>query len=224
MVIKTEKELASKVVEWLSIQHWDVYQEVQFRRGGSIADIVAVRNNYIWIIECKKSFSLDVMEQASNWRSHFRSAAVQALISSSSTNRDRRYKLAKEYFKIGTLVVSNLNVIERVPSPLMREYHRFAKTMMKNLHIEQKSGEYASAGSDVGGYFTPYKNTMGIIKNYIGNNPGCTLKEIINCVGNKSHYYSISSAKGCIRLALSRWESNWCRSVIENGKFRYYIR
>ena len=74
-----ETILAELVVNWLESQKWDVYQEVQIETYGKIADIVAVLGNLVWIIECKKSLSLSVMEQAYRWRryANFTSVAVQ---------------------------------------------------------------------------------------------------------------------------------------------------
>ena len=67
----TEADLGEKLILWLERNGWEVYQEVQFRGYGGIADIVAVRNKpggsgdkIMWIIELKKSLSLKVMEQA----------------------------------------------------------------------------------------------------------------------------------------------------------------
>jgi hypothetical protein len=37
----TEKQLAKAVVAWLTEQHYPVYQEVQVRRYGAVADLVA---------------------------------------------------------------------------------------------------------------------------------------------------------------------------------------
>src|SRR6476646_10663174 len=73
---KSEAELASGVVQWLTQNGWDVYQEVQFR--GSVADIVAVFGKLVWIIECKQAFTLDVLCQAGEWLpyAHYVSVAV----------------------------------------------------------------------------------------------------------------------------------------------------
>lgn len=97
-----ETELAQPVVEWLESQHWDVYQEVEC--PGGYADIVAVRDNYLWIIECKTSFSLKVVEQAMGRRAHFRSIAIPKTRGSLSEN-GIEYDLLRIY-QIGALVVS----------------------------------------------------------------------------------------------------------------------
>jgi hypothetical protein len=76
---KNENELAKAVIEWLRADSWEVFEEVApYGAGGPRADIVARRNKIIWIIETKRQFNLEVLEQASNWRfyGHFVSLAV----------------------------------------------------------------------------------------------------------------------------------------------------
>ncbi|KKN47175.1 hypothetical protein LCGC14_0665710 [marine sediment metagenome] len=217
----SEQELAKHVVAWLEEQHWDVYQEVQIFRGGKVADIIAVRGSLLWVIECKKSLSLAVMEQASYWRTHYRSVAVPR-----QKNEMRRVGIgvAKNYYQIGVLTVGegyfDFGVDEIVSAPLKREFHRFAKDIQKCLLPEHKT--YAMAGSNDGGHYTPYKRTMDAVKSFIEKNPGCTLKEIIDSIG-KGHYANSQSARGTIRVALSNWESDWCHIEIATKPYKYFL-
>lgn len=66
----SEAELATAVTGWLSVQGWDVYPEVCLRGGSERADIVAVRGNFLWVVECKRTFGLAVIAQASSWLRH----------------------------------------------------------------------------------------------------------------------------------------------------------
>lgn len=66
--MKSETDLAEKVVEWLQAQQWEVFQEVQLDSFGRIADIVAVSGPLLWVIECKTSQSFAVFEQAFQWK------------------------------------------------------------------------------------------------------------------------------------------------------------
>jgi hypothetical protein len=217
---KSESDLAAKVIEWLEAQHWDVYQEVVFRGNGGRADIVAVRNGYLWIIETKTSLTFTVLSQASYWRSHFRSIAVPKS-QDHNGGRGMAYQIAKDYLKIGVLEVNSLWVNEVIGPPLMREYHKFAKDMIGNLRPEHKT--FCQAGSNGGGYFTPYRETMRDVQMYIASHPGCKLKEIVDGLKHY-HYRTKSSALTCIRVALSNWEP-WCEvRTGEKGEFRYYIK
>jgi len=223
-----ETELASKVVKYLQDDKWEVYQEVKFSKylGMPIADIVAVRNNLIWIIECKKSLTLDVMEQATGWKVPLRSVAVPYSKTRYRKNKKQKggyigYRIAKDYLKIGIIIVGEF-ISEPVTPPILRQFYENGNRLRKLLVDEQKSGEYSLAGSKGGGYYTPYQKTIKYVKSFIKSNPGKTFKEIINYIdGNRYHHYSTpQSMKQSLKIALCEWESSWCK--IENDK--YYIK
>jgi len=224
--IKSEASLAAKVVQYLQEDKWEVYQEVKFSKylGSPIADIVAVRNNLLWIIECKRSLTLDVMEQASSWKVPLRSVAVPYSKSRHIKNRKQNggyigYRIAKDYLKIGIIVVGSTLITEPVSPPILREFYKNGKYLKGLLVEEQKSGEYSVAGSKGGGYYTPYQKTIKYVKDYISRNPGVTFKEIIDYIdGNRYHHYSTpGSMKQSLKMALETFESSWCKIV--GGKY-----
>lgn len=216
---KSEQELAERVVAWLEEQHWDVYQEVQPYRSGHIADIMAVRAGYLWVIECKTSFGFVVLEQANGWRVHYRSVAVSML--KSQTRSRPGIGAAEHYYKVGVIEVGPRGVRETINAPLQRHFHRNAKEYIRKLKPEHK--KFAQAGSANGGHYTPYNATIANVRAYIDRNPGCTLKEIIDHLG-KMHYASDRSAMGSLKMALARWESGWCRTEWVEGTPHYYIK
>lgn len=97
----SEKDLAKEVVSWLKKNNYEVYQEVQVFAYGQIADIVAVKDNRIWVIETKTSFGLKVLEQAHSWKNFANKVSVAVPV------RKRRYGRAKDF---GRLVCSVLNI------------------------------------------------------------------------------------------------------------------
>ncbi len=219
---KSETDLAKRVIDWLIDQHWDVYQEVNFSWGGGVADIAAVQAGKLWIIECKTSMTFSVLEQATRWRSHFRSIAIPH---SNTKGREISYDIARNYLKVGVITIdgqwSGFQGVRQVSDPpLMREYHKYAKHMIATLKPEHKTT--SAAGSKGGGYYTPYRSTMTEVQQYIRWHPGCTLKEIMDSLEHH-HYSSNKSAYGGIRTALDTWEKNWCKTQIdEKGVKRYY--
>jgi hypothetical protein len=222
-----ETELAKIVIEWLKKQKWEIYQEVQFSKysTGNIADIVAVKNNELWIVETKTSLSLEVMEQAWRWEAHYRSVAVPRI----RNRRDRTfaYMLAKRYLNIGILEVIRDKdkyydldrVYAVVDAPLMQKFDEQAKRKIKMLTELHKT--YAKAGSTSGNHLTPYKQTMIKVRKFIEENPGCTLKDIIKDIG-KGHYSSTNSAKNNIRKALAFWE-DWCQVDTNEREYKYFV-
>lgn len=211
-----EKELAIPIIKWLEEQHWDIYQEVTFNRS-TRADIVAVRDNKLWIIETKTSFTLSVLDQARRWPVDFRSVGVPR---AKREDRSLAYDIAS-YLKLGVIEVSGDWVDEVRRAPFMRINHGYAKTMIEKLRPEHKTS--LMAGSKGGGYFTPYKQTMDMVRRSIAKNPGCTIRDIFNDIG-KGHYSTGSSARSCIRIALSNWEKDWCESKMIGREFHYFIK
>lgn len=200
----TEIEIAKTVVNWLLEKQYDVYQEVVFsKHDHHSADIVAVHPNFptdVWIIETKTQLSINVLDQAYRWQSNFRSIAVP---NTRSPNKSFIQKICREFF-IGWLFVypdtgkvyNNIHL--RYPYP-----DQSLHTKLSDYH------KLGIAGSPSGGAITPYKITMMKIQEFIQENPGCTMKDII-AHGGKYHYASTQSARMSIRNAMQTFEKDWC--------------
>lgn len=220
-----ETDLAKPVINWLTEQHWDVYQEVQLGTGG-VADIMAVRSGMLWVIECKTSFTLTVLDQARHWKAHYRSVCVPRKKGYFTGLRDQGIEndLAK-YFQIGILEVNGYDdrkIHESVSAPLMREYHKSAKKIIQNLKPQHKT--FGTAGQNNGHYWTPYKETMSNIESILTKFPGIDLKTIVEKLEDR-HHYSKSSVIPCIRQALENWEKDWCEiQKDEKGRNIYFVK
>jgi hypothetical protein len=215
-----ETEIAAAVKEFLLMQHWEVWEEVYWK--GQIADIVAVKHNIIWIIETKTSFGLKVIDQARRWPVHYRSVAVP--IKSGFFETQRNYGIEAEiakHFKVGILEYSPIkNAVEEVVfPPLMREYYRYFSTWLKTLENYPK--QFKEAGTNGGGYYTPYKQTMESVKQIIKRHPGIDLAELIKKLDGRHHYTSIKTS---LVPALRSFEGDWCEIRKDGNKNRFYIR
>lgn len=208
-----ETDLAKPVIAWLIEQHWDVYQEVQFGYGGCVADIVARRNNVLWIIECKTSYTFDVLEQATRWPVHFRSVAVPRV------RALRDYRVARNYYEVGVIEVDGERVKEYVDAPFFRR-DKYVKRFLDCLTELHKT--YAEAGSKSGNHLTPYKQTMIEVRKLIENNPGCTIGFLYDQLGNM-HYLNKLSFKGNLVKALVSFERNWCRVDTTNRPYTLFV-
>jgi len=229
-----EVEIAEAVTGWLIDQHWECYFEVQVHSLGRVADIVAVRGPLVYIIECKNTLSLRVLQQASLWRSHLRSIAVPKPKPTRyyRSDRDGAYQIAKNCLEIGIIEVSGprkmidgktivWDVEEVVRPKLKRDFHRSAQRIRQVLSPDHKT--FAPAGSAGRGHWTPYKSTMRSLQHFIRKNPGCTFKEIGDALG-RMHYSNLGSAIGNLRKALVLWEKDWCFVDKSSSPHRCYIR
>jgi hypothetical protein len=218
-----ETELAAAIVEWLKSQHWDVYQEVQFNRGSAFADIAACNGNLLWIIECKTTATIKVIEQARKWHTAFRSIAVP--YSRRPYHPNNFFEIICRKFDIGVIRVrrtyNELEVEVTVPAPLMRDGARYASAhLIPRLMPEHKTA--AMAGTNAGGRWTPYRSTIWDVEKFIKGHPGATMKEI--ATGVKSHYSNDQSAMCNLRKALEVFEKDTFRVDRSKRPFRYFLR
>ena len=217
----SETALAARVVSWLEVQHWDVYQEVPYL--GDVADIVAVRSGLVWVVECKKTLSLAVMAQAARWQTHYRSLAVP--MGKNYNERHLAERICRGFLHVGILYVDEgdlSGIKEKVPAPLLRHHHKHAIELWAKLRPEHKT--FAHAGSNRGGRWTPYKQSIAEVKDYLKGrgNEGATLREIADAIKN-GHWSSPASARTCLRHALEKFEAETFEPRGEGRERRYYL-
>lgn len=194
-----ETEVAKPVIDWLAAEQWDVYQEVECYGGR--ADIVAVQNRRVWIIECKRSLSLAVIDQACNRRrcAHWVSIAVP--------RRKRRYvdppwpsHIAGEVLRwkgIGLIKIMRDEWKDRfIVAPhfaphLNRLAHLGAIELIGSLEPEHKT--FAEAGTNGGGYWSPFRRTCRDALDEIKEHGPMSLKNLMKAITH--HYANDSSAR-----------------------------
>ena len=195
----SEIELAKPVVLYLKEHGWDVYQEVLIY--GKVADIVATFGKLTWIIECKTSLSLKLLEQIYGWRgkANFLSIAIPS-------NSNPGEGFVKELLirnKIGMLTINKYaeEVFEYIHPQLNR------KTINIQKFIKPEHKIWAEAGSQHG-YYTPFQRTKQNIEYEIKNYPnGILFKYFIKLT--EHHYASEATARSCLR--------QWIESGIIKG-------
>jgi len=202
MKFNSEKDIAKILINWLKDLKWDVYQEVEIKPFNSIADIVATQNNVSWTIEVKQNMSLVLLSQAYNyiWQSNYVSIAIPA------SNHKTKYNVANIFCKdygIGILRITNNDVyIELNP-----KFHKIHKKLNINQKLNENQKNWAEAGNNLKQRWSPFQQTCKNIKEYIKENQGSCLKDVINNVNH--HYSTPSTAKSCI--------SKWIKEGIIDG-------
>lgn len=203
MINVKEQEFAEKIIDYLHIHSWEVFQEVYV---GRVADIVAVKHNLSWIIECKMSASLKVIEQAYSWIGY----ANYISIATPSTNYFFNKVLLN--YGIGSICFGNNTVFVSNQAKLKRSILK--KDIRNYLCNEQKT--YAKAGNNERKVFTPFIKTKLSIQEFVKHNNGCTLKQLVE--GIEHHYCSDQTAKqNIVRLILDGVIDGI--EVIKKGKY-----
>lgn len=196
-----ETAVAAPVVAWLRQIGWRVYQEVQLSRGGARPDIVATwRDRLVWIVECKSALSWDLLCQAASWRgqAHRISVAVPDRAMHVPTGRrgHRRDDLASveaaalRALGLGMLTTGPTGARERVPPSLLPANRRDIKHWWRCLRPEHEAG-FAAAGTNGGGYWTPFRGTVAAIAAELRERPGLTTRELVAAV---DHHYGADAA------------------------------
>lgn len=187
------------MVGYLEGDGWDVYQEVA--TGWGVADIVAVRGRHCWLIECKLTLGLDVIAQALKQRfmASWVSVAVPTCSSSYMGARWLADQLCQEK-GIGVILVDPRDKRGiQVSKPAFSRFG-FKEKLVERLSDEQKTS--ASAGTNKGGYWTPFKATAREVAKFVASHPGSTAKAVIDSI--QHHWSGGPSAKATMLNAIER--------------------
>lgn len=225
----SEEELAATVVVWFNGGGWDVYQEVRPGRWDGIADIVAIKNEVVCVVECKASLGLSVIEQALRWKGS--AALIMVAVPKPKSLQARRAWLGRTILRekgIGLFYVQarfDELLYLRAEPEILPEWNCSLDKRWKNNSpwlsiVSEDHKDHAKAGSARGGHFTPFKKTMGLMAGFVRDRPGCTRKEIAN--GIDHHYPSDTGFESAMTTIFMR---GWCPGVdqrMEDGRCRYY--
>ena len=201
----SETEIARCVIDYLESIGWDIYQEVSVYSGGRVADIVGIMNNRTWVVETKTSFNLSVIEQANDWKRTSNYVSVAIPFGKRRGGRSFAEFVCRK-FGIGVIYVEKGYdgfSIRSIDDPELRRFNdgsgrkfflRDNRTLRDALCVEQKT--FALAGNANGKYWTPFKATCKRVFEYIKNNQGCNLKDIVSSIDH--HYANDRSAYGSL--------------------------
>lgn len=187
----TEAEIARPVVEYLRDLRWEVYQEVCQCGGCRRADIVAVQDPVIWVIEAKKVLSFGVIYQAWWWQNWCHRVSIVVPTAKHSDGRHMALRILRD-LGVGLFQVSRDGLVDHTfLGRLNRKPVRGGARIRNMLFEEQKS--FTQAGTN-GKFFSPFKATCKKLREFVSENRGCTMKQAID--GIDHHYASDASARG----------------------------
>jgi hypothetical protein len=207
-----EIDIAAVVITWLAEADWTIYQEVQIGRYGPRIDLVARMGERLWVIECKRTHSFDVIEQTLRW------VGAAHWISIATAGRLRK-TLARERFHemlgVGWLHCGG-GITEVVAAPLHRRLGSF--DLRHYLKDGQRTTGTAGSQSD---YWSSFRQTKGQVIELVQKSPGITMKDLVDRAGG-FHYSSSSTARAALAKWISRGTIPGIESRREGRLVRYY--
>ncbi len=217
----SESEMARPVIDWLETNQWDVYQEVQPDCFGRTADIVARQGRLVWVVECKLTFGLDVIEQAFRWRhdAHFVSIAIPTSRRSSEVG----IRICGQH-GIGVFRVKPEHAIGGMSGYVRNEYapalNRHAKTHSIVACLNDKHKTFAAAGNAQGRRWTPFQQTCSEVRRVVKEQPGISMTELVRAI--KTHYSSDVTARACLRKWIEAEKVRGVRAEIEGRRIQLF--
>jgi hypothetical protein len=220
----SEAELAAIVVTFLESQGWTTYKEVRGGDVGSrIADIVALKDGLIWVVEAKLAFSAVVVEQAWKWKrdAHFISIAVpQRNLSMKGSSVLHHFCNAEGIGILGVRPSNGLRpgTVETEQEPLHRQSNAEKSKLVKNLLPQQQDSQAGTKGNII----TPYRVTVNGIADFLAANGPSTLKEIIAAIPH--HYRTKTSARASLLKNLVKFESDQFEEIKLDGEVGFKLK
>jgi hypothetical protein len=189
---KTEKDLGLLVKVWLIAEDWDCFPEAQIRQRGPRADLIAIKDSLLWVIETKLSLNLQVIEQALRWRD------LGALYTSIAVLKPKRKYHQKftwhsnfvdRFFRqegLGLIFGDLLDntVIEAIPPRLHRYNYQRSKNIIAQLDPRMKL--YIPGSTSKEGFSSPYQRTIENAITFIAAQKTCSINELLTNI--KTHF------------------------------------
>lgn len=215
-IFKNESELVSATRDWLVADGWEVYFEVApWGAGAQRADIVAVRDGIISVVECKMSFTLSLLEQCDSWKKH-----AHYVWASIPYGRRNKFALKiAEWMGIGLLMISGSSGHRENRVCLEPSLFRKASTkaIRKSLHEDQKQTAPGASHS----FITPFRNTCNNLIRLVSSKGGKML--VKSAIDGISHHYGSSSVARSSLVKRTEQGIIPEISVVREGRSLYFV-
>lgn len=225
----TETEIASVAQKWLDHHGWESYPEVVLESFPGRPDLIATRANICQVIECKRSLTLGVVEQASRWRWHSRpeqSGMPHLIWIVVQRSRGRRSELLCHLIKefgLGLITISKkpamrlphdggvdltpqrYQLYQEISPTLQPGSRRAAATLIAQLKADTRIATPGARGGATT-FMTPFKRTMVAIEGLMADGKEHHIDHILEWLNTHGghHYATDRSAKSALPAHLDR--------------------
>lgn len=189
----SEAEIGAAAQQYLAARGWDTYPEVAVR--GVRADLVGRRGPVLWVVECKTSPSLKLLEQAFRWVGHAHyisvvtdrpcSAFLKRLLREKGVGSHR---VTQGYDRAQHRVVAEISDLEWLWGKPCLFRRPDCTDLIKALHPDQKNYRPGTQA----GFSSPWRRTMEASVDLIRRAPGVSTRTIVEKIDH--HYHTDKSA------------------------------
>lgn len=203
--MNVEAILASRVVDWLRGQHWDVWQEVSAPWAGQypVADIMARNGKTIWAVECKMSRSLALLDQAIWWSAFVDFVSVAVPVIKLRPGCHPRATPAWNHiihdYGIGELVVDKHGNVSSEIAP--NKHRNKGRPSLEQFHtlLDAMPQNYGTAGAKETPRWSPFAETRDRLMRIVAEKPGISFRDAL---ADLQHHYSSDATA---RSSLLKW-------------------
>lgn len=207
-----EEELATYFQKYLKDNGFDCYPEVVFDRFSGRPDIVAVKEEKVYVFECKMNFGLSVVSQAYRWFSHYNPNygfpdyiyTVTPYKKSSKRRNDLLDDVMKEngigHIMIGDPRVNrmwlfdgskhfyNKDIHSVLDAKPQKDNEKYSRILQEQLYDDMKEANAGTTGTEI---MTPFKRTMNRVKEVMQDGVARTARDVLPLVKEiGGHHYA----------------------------------
>lgn len=191
--------MARPVVGWLRERGFEVFEEVFVPKSRGTADIVATHGPVTLVVEVKSTMSLVVLGQARNWEGRAHMIYIAVPWHKRGSAADGAAWICG-LAGVGLLYVSKAGKVKQVVSPTFVRKADCSR-VRSALRPEQADGR-VPAGSRNLGVWTPWRETVRNLTDFVRANPGATLDQALSKI--KYHYTSLAGARRALSAQITK--------------------
>lgn len=241
-----ETDLGPPIIEFMQAQGYEMFQEVRLGgMGMPIVDLVARKGKELHAIELKTTMGLAVMQQGDYNKKYFHYSSIAVPAPRGKYGDDKRPRQFAQHicreFGIGVYYIdaslrdiypgieaaNRIRVEEIIPALHTESGADMAENytldwITDDHHVN--SEEFPKAGSKGGGYVTPYKTMIKVVKSFITDHPGCLITEIESHLIEQARLGNISYVpKRFTLMSNLRDIEKWCIVRKRKSFNSYYV-
>lgn len=212
-----EVMLGRCVRAWLQDQQAMIYQEVEAWPGR--ADLVAVTEPVISVIEIKTSLSFELLHQARRWRG--RAHQVWVAVPFVGNRSDGRGQAIACFEEAGAGILEvDVSDGGHVTVRARPTFNRRADVSALRGALRPEQQTLAEAGTARGGHWTAFKSTCAELRRYVEAHPGATLGEALPSI--KHHYHSTAGGRSALSQLIQRGVVKGVSARLEGRSLKLY--